>query len=253
MFIGACKPVSERLYGEAYSEIDKSHFRIAVDLLERGAGLDKNNLAKYKHMMEAAQIARFEIQDYDRAIRIYREIILKSEDVDQRIYAQKSVAEIYLENLQSYALALKELQILESIIKDEKENEKIKLKIAQAQYLTGNNQQAIEEIENSLKTAKNETLNFLKLKAQVLVAQKKFKEAIACYQEILKRDAKYFASENLFIATSVVYEENEEYEEALEYMKKYENQIKDKAYFELRNKRLRERLINKPLFKGRRK
>lgn len=253
MLIGACKPTSERLYNEAYSEVDKGHFRIAVDLLEKSADIEKKNNIKFKNLLEAARITRFEIQDYERAIRIYRRIILQAEDVGQRVQSQQAISEIYLENLQNYSMALKELQVLEPLIADENEKEKIKLRISQAQYLTGNNQQAMEEINASIKTAKDEILNFLKLKAQVLLAQKKFKDAILTYQDILKRDSKYFESENLFIATSVVYEENEEYEAALEYLTKYEKQIKDKAYFELRYKRLKERLANKPLFKGKRK
>ena len=251
--VSACRPAAERLYNEASAAIEKGHFRIAVDLLEKSAALEKKPTAKFKYLLEAARIARFEIQDYERSIRIYRSIVLMAEDADQRIYSQKAISELYLENLQSYNQALKELQVLEPLINNENEKEKIRLKIAQAQYLTGNNQQAIDEIDTSLKTAKNEILNFLKLKAQVLVVQKKYKAAILTYQEILIRDEKFFENENLFIATSVVYEENEDYTEALNYLIKYEKKIKDKAYYELRFKRLKERITNKPLFKGRRK
>lgn len=253
VFLGACKPVAERLYTEAHTEIEKGHFRIAVDLLEKSAELEQKETVKIKSLLEAASIARFEIQDYARAVRIYRAIILKSLDEEQRIGAQRAIAEIYFEDLQSYDQALKELQILQPLVRDDKEKEKIKLKIAQTLYLTGNYQQALEEISTVLNSIKNEMLNFLKLKAQVLTAQKKYKEAIAVYEEIRKKDTKYFEQENLFIATSVVYEENEEYAEALEYLTKFEEKIKDKAYYELRFKRLKERLVNRPFYKGRRK
>ena len=155
-----CTPAADRLYDEAYIEIEKGHFRIAVDLLEKSANLEKKNLLKYKHLIEAARISRFEIQDYDRSIRIYRSIILGAEEADQRINSQRAISEIFLENLQSYGLALKELQVLEPLLKDEAEKEKIKFRISQAHYLTGDNQQAIEEISASLKTSKNETWNF---------------------------------------------------------------------------------------------
>jgi tetratricopeptide (TPR) repeat protein len=252
-FVGACKPASERLYGEAYAEIEKGHFRIAVDLLEKSSKLEKKNQLKCKYLSEAARISRFEIQDYERSIRIYKKIILECEEEGQRIKAQESISEVYLENIQNYSLALRELQALEPLLKDVKKKEKTKLKIAQAQYLTGNNDQAIEQIKVSLKNSGIETLALLKLKAQVLVAQKKFKEAIEVYQDIYKRDADYFAKENLFLATSVVYEESEEYEEALEYLNMFEKQIKDRQYLDLRRRRLKERLVNKPLFKGKRK
>ncbi|MBY0553254.1 tetratricopeptide repeat protein [bacterium] len=251
--VSACKPASERLYVEAYAEIEKGHFRIAVDLLEKSSNLEKKNYLKFRYLAEAGRIARFEIQDYERAIRIYKNIILQSEDEAQRINAQEAISEIYLENLQNYAFALRELQVLEPLVKDAKEKEKVRLKIAQSMYLTGNNEQAIEQITTSLKSASSETMNFLKLKAQVLVAQQKYKDAIEAYQDIYKRDPSYFEKENMHIATSVVYEENEEYGEALDYLNKFEKQIKDKQYLDLRKRRLKERLVNKPLFKGKRK
>lgn len=255
VYLSACKPASERLYNEAYAEIEKGHFRIAVDLLEKSAAAEKVEILKTKYLLEAARIARFEIQEFDRAIRMYRAVILQSSNEDQRIGAQQAIAEIYLENLQSYSLALKELQILEPLIKKDKKDIKfnVKLKIAQTQYLTGRYEPALDEINTALRDAKSEASSFLKLKAQILVAQKKYADAIAVYMEILKRDVQYFETENLFIATSVVYEENEEFDAALDFLKKYEKQIKDKPYYELRYKRLKERQANRPFYKGRRK
>ncbi len=252
-FVGACKPTSERLYNEAYAEIEKGRFRIAVDLLEKSSAVEKKNTLKFKYLAESAAIIRFEIQDYERAVRQYRKIILNSDDEMQRIHAQEAIAEIYLENLQNHSFALKELQVLEPLLKDEKTKEKTKLKISQAQYFTGNYQQALDEINISLKTANGEKLNFLKLKAQVLVAEKKYKEALQVFNNIYEQSPVFFEKENLFMATSVVYEENEDFKEALEYLYKFEKQIKDKQYFELRIKRLKQRLMNKPLFRGKRK
>lgn len=253
IFLCACKPGSERLHDEAYAEIEKGHYRVAADLLEKSAEAERSESTKFKTLLEAARITRFEIQDYERSIRTYKKIILQSPDENQRIDAQRAITEIYLENIQNYSQALRELQILEPLVKNEKDKEKIRLKIAQAQYLTGNYQSALEEIETTFKNSITETMNLLKLKAQVFAAQKKYKEAIATYQIIFKKNPQYFESENLFIAASVVYEENEEYSAALDYLVKYENQIKDRAYYELRLKRLKERLINKPFYKGRRK
>lgn len=249
----ACQPTAERLHNKAATEIEKGHFRLAVDLLERSSEAEKSDIIKYATLLEAARITRFEIQDYERAIRQYRKIILQSPDEQQRIESQRAIAEIYLENLQNYSAAQRELQILEPLIKNLKDKERVKLKTAQALYLTGNYQSAIEEIDISIKESQHEKQNFMKLKAQVLVAQKNYKEAIAIYQNIFKHYPEFFEKENLFMATSVVYEENEKYAEALDYLLKNEKQIKDKAYFELRVKRLKERLVNKPFYKGKRK
>ena len=251
--VSACGPRAETLYTEAYSEIENGRFRIAVDLLEKSSNLETNNFSKYRNLSEAARLTRFEILDYERSIRMYRIVILKADDQAQRIAAQEAISEIYLENLQDYPMALRELQVLEPLLVDNRKKEKTRLRIAQALYLTGNNQQALEEINSAQKLIKFHELNFLKLKAQVLVSQKKYKEAIEAYDELRAKNINFFKEENLFIATSVVYEENEEYAEALNFLTKYEPMIKDKAYFELRTKRLKERMANKPLFKGKRK
>jgi tetratricopeptide (TPR) repeat protein len=253
IFGAGCAPRSEVLYEQALSEIQKGHFRIAVDLLERSAKVEKNDLNRNRYLSEAGRIVRFEIQDYERAIRIFRKIILDSDDEAQRLQSQEAVAEIYLENLQDYQSALKELQMLEPLLKDTKKKEKTKLRIAQTLYLTGNYQQALEEIEAAQKYFLVQEFNFSKLKGEILTAQKKYKEAIANYDGLRQKYPEQFAKENLFIAASIVFEENEQYSDALSYLKKYETQITDKVYFELRIKRLKERLDNKPLSRGPRK
>lgn len=251
--MSACTPQAEKLYNDAYKEIESGHFRVALSLLERSADLEKNDKKKTKALTEAARISRFEIQDFDRALRIYRQIILKSQDPRQRFNAQDSLAEVYLENLQNYSQALKELLILEQLDVGAELKEKTKLKIAQAQFLSGNPTASLEYIDAAAKTKLMDRKPFLKLKSQVLLSMKKYDDALATYEEIRRLDDHYFTQENLFIATSIVYEEKEDYQSAISYLEKYQDQIEDKSYYELRIKRLKEKLINKPLFKGRRK
>ncbi len=253
LLLQACSPKADVLYEKSIGETKDGHFRVAVDLLIHSAEVEKKNQTKYKYLFEAARLVRFEIQDYGRSLKILRQIILGAEEANQRLQAQEALTEILIENQLDYALGLKELQKLEPLLTDTKQKEKTKLKIAQTLYLTGQLQLALEEILANEKNITNFESNFLKLKAEIFLAQKKYKESITAYDDIKKRDPVYFATENLFIATSIVYEENEQYSEALNYLNKNEKQIKDKAYFELRTKRLIERLANKPLFKGVRK
>lgn len=249
----SCSPQAEKLYNEAYQEIEIGHFRVAINLLEQSAKIEKNDKKKTKALLEAARISRFEIQDFERALRLYREIILKSQDSGQRIAAQEAIAEINLENLQNYSQALKELLILEQLNLNTEQKEKIKLRIAQAQFLTGNPETALEYIESALKTAKKDRKYFLKLKAEVLLASRKRDEAIVVYEDLRKLDEKFFADENLYIATSIAYEEKEDYGLALSYLEKNRSRIHDLSYLELREKRLKEKVLNKPLSRGRRK
>ncbi len=251
--VSSCAPRSEQLYNEAYQEIGRGHFRVALSLLEESAKIEKNDKKKTKALVEAARISRFEIQDFDRALKIYRMIILKSQDAKQRVNAQEALAEIYLENLQNYSQALKELLILEQLDIDADQKEKIKFKIAQAQFLTGHAETALENIETALRSSTKQAKILLKLKAEILISMKKLDDALATYEQVRKLDDKFFSDENLYIATSIVFEEKEDYLSALTYLEKYRDQIKDAPYFELRQKRLKEKLANKPLSKGKRK
>jgi tetratricopeptide (TPR) repeat protein len=246
----SCKSRSEILYEQASSEIENGNYRTGVDLLEKSSLIEKNHSLKYRYLTEAGRIIRFELQNYDRAIRVFRKIILESDDEFQRIAAQEAITEIYLENLQEYESALKELQILEPLLKDFKKKEKIHLRIAQTLYLTGKSKQALEEISSAEKYVKFQGLHFLKLKAEILLSEKRYKETLSTYEELRGKNPKYFAEENLFIATSIVFEENEQLTEALNYLIKNEVFIKDKSYFELRIKRLKSKIANKPLSQG---
>lgn len=246
----SCTDRSTTLYEEAVNKIQSQDFKVAVELLEKASQLQKVNNIKYKYLYEAARIIRFELQNYQKSLKLFRQIILESEDENQRIAAQESITEIYLENLQDYENALKELQILEPLLKDSKKREKAKLRIAQTLFLTGHNKQALEEITSAEKNIKFNEAIFLKLKAEILVSEKNYKDAIETYQILYDKSPNYFADENLHIAISIVYEENQQYTDALNYLVKHETLIKDKSYYELRIKRLRSLIANKPLSNG---
>lgn len=249
----SCNSRSENLYEQAISQLDRGNYSSAANLMEKTAQLEKDATQKYRYLGEAARIVRFELQQYQKAMRMFREIILSSPDEAQRISAQEAVSEIYLENLQDYSGALKELQILEPLLKDAKKKEKIRLRIAQTLYLTGHSDQALEEITAAEKYVMHQGLHFLKLKAEILVAEKRYKETLQTYEELRLKNPSYFAEENLYIAVSIVYEEIEQYTEALNYLIKNEAAVKDRAYYELRIKRLKSKIANKPLSKGIRK
>ena len=57
----------------------------------------------------------------------------------------------------------------------------------------------------------------------------------------------------VFPVEVAVYEEKEDYVTALSYLEKHKSRIQDLPYLELREKRLKEKILNKPLSRGRRK
>jgi tetratricopeptide (TPR) repeat protein len=249
----SCSSRADKLYQQASTELENGNYASAAELLEKTSQLESDNVQKFRYMAEAARVYRFELQKYQKALSLLKNIILAAEEEGQRIAAQESITEIYYENLQDYSTALKELQILEPLLKDTNKKEKVRLRIAQMLYLTGNNKQALEEISSAEKYVKFQGLQFLKLKAEILLAERRYKETLQTYEELRSKNSNYFAEENLYIAASIVYEENEQYTEGLNYLLKYEPAIKDKTYYELRVKRLKAKIANKPLSKGIRK
>ena len=249
----ACQSRAEKFYHLAQKKIEQRQFLDAVDLLENSAELEKNNRLWSKTNFEIARILRFEIHDYNKALLVYRDLILKSEDASIRLLAQEAIAEIYFENIQDYTTAVKEYLLIESLIKDPEKLEEIRLKIAQCYRYTGSFKTALEYIEiflSSLKTQKN---SFLKLKAQTLASLGQYDEAIKNYNLILVNNPKYFLDENLYVAVAMTFEEKQDYKTALAYIQQNKDKIKDVAYVDLRIKRLNEKLLNKPFTKGVRK
>lgn len=253
LLFSACESRSEKLYKQAYDKISANQFLDAIDLLESSSDIEKDPEKKTRALFEAARLLRFEIQDYNKALMHLKKIVLESSDEKIRLLSQEAIADIYFDNLQNYPQALKELLILEPLIKDEVKKESIRLKIAKCQFLTGNSKVALEYIQSFLPQLKDAKKNFLLLKAQILQSTQKLDESLLVYDEIYKLDIEYFKSENLFSAVSLVMEEKQDYKKAIEYVQSHEADFTDKNYYDLRLKRLREKLTNKPFSKGVRK
>lgn len=249
----ACQSRAEKFFHLAQEKIEQRQFLDAVDLLENSAELEKNNRVWSKTLFEIARILRFEIHDYNKALMVYRDLILKSEDASIRLLSQEAIAEIYFENIQDYMTAVKEYLLLESLIKDSEKLEQIRLKIAQCYRYTGNFKTALEYIEVFLGSAKSAKSSFLKLKAQTFSSLANYDEAIKTYNLILQGDPKFFSDENLYVAIAMAFEEKQDYKAAMAYLQQNKNKIKDQAYVDLRIKRLNEKLVNKPFTKGVRK
>lgn len=253
MTVLSCRSRSEKLYIQAYEKINQNQFVEAIELLESSAELEKDNIKKTKALLEAARLLRFEIHDYERALKHLRTVVLESQDQKLRLLSQEAIVEIYFDHTQNYKDALQELLILEPLLPESKKKDAVRLKIAQALHLVENNQAALEYIDGVLKNISSNKNVFIKTKAQILQSQKKLDEALKIYEEIFSKTPKYFIDENLFSAVSLIQEEKKDYKVAIEYLTKNAGHIADKNYLELRLKKLKEKQINKPFSRGMRK
>lgn len=249
----SCQSRAEKLFNKAQEKLEQHQFVEAVELLKKSSDLEKNNRLWSRSTLELARILRFDLHDFIEALRIYRELILKSEDASVRLLSQRALSEIYFENLQDYVAASKELLLLESLVKDNEELDKIRFKIAQCYKYTGNFKTTLEYIDIFLPTSEKEKSAFLKLKAQVYSSLGQFKETIKYYDQILEQDKEYFINENLYVAKAIALENNQDYKASMSFLEANKNNIKDEFYVDLRIKRLKEKLQNKPFNKGVRK
>lgn len=252
-FVSACQSRAEKLYHLGMQRLEQRDYLEAVDLLENSAELEKNNRLWSRTTFEIARILRFDIQDYKKALYVYNELILKSEDSAIRLQSQESMADINFENIQDYSAAVKDYLLLESLVKEPVKLEQIRLKIAQCYRYTGNFKTALEYIDVFMKSIKGSKSPFYKLKAQIHAAQSQPEEALKNYNLILSTDPTYFLNENLYVAVAMVLEEKQDYKAAIAYLNQHQDKIKDQSYVELRLKRLDEKLKNKPFTKGIRK
>lgn len=248
-----CQSRAEKFYNLAQEKIHQRQYLDAVNLLENSAELEKNNRIWSKTNFEMATLLRLDIHDYSKAIHVYRQIILKSEDANLRIQSQQALADIYFENIQDYLLAIKELLLLESLETDAKNLEKIRLKLAQAYKYTGQFKTALEVVDLASKNAQEQKLNFLKLKYQIFNSLDQPDKALTSINLIELIDKEFFISENLFLDKAMIFEQKQDYKSSLETIKQYAQFVKDKNYLDLRLKRLQNKLTNKPFARGIRK
>ena len=81
-------------------------FETALRLLQRVLQSDPDSLAALKASRQGAKIAQVEAASYPVAVEFLKTIVLRSPDDGERKAAQKSIAQIYFDNLQDYDQAV---------------------------------------------------------------------------------------------------------------------------------------------------
>ncbi len=250
-----CTNREEKIYNEAENQIQKGHFRIAVSELEKVIQRSPSSDFGIKAIREAARVTFFEIKDFKKASEFFKLLLLYSKDAQERVQAQKQIADIYFNQLNDYPRAVIEINKYISMIHDPEEKAKYKISLARAYYYQNNFSQAENEVNEFLRQADDEKLIFelLILKGNIALAEKNLNKAIEIYSKVLKDFPVLAQKENVALTLAICYEENKEFKKAIETLEILKKSHPMPEYIDVRIKRLSERQKNAPGAKGMRK
>lgn len=236
----ASKLKSEKLYRQATAE-----YELLVKLYP-------NEKISLQAAEDAAHITEFEIKDYKRTIQFLEFLVMKSDQTEKRILAQEKLARIYFDQIQDYKNAITQFNKLIPHLESKSDQLRVRLMTARALYYLGEFDQSLTEVDSLLRIGAEDDQKYeaLLLKSNIYMAKKTFSKSIEIYNELIKLDEKRSRLENIHLALALCYEEMTDYKKAIEVIEEAKKLDPQNEYFELRIKRLTERLANKPGAKG---
>lgn len=249
----SCNSAEDKLLQVARSEAQKGHFRIAVSEFEKVLIRSPDSKEALIAAREAARLLFYEIQDFDRAIRYYRMLVLSSSDPVERLNSQKQIVSIYFDHLTDYPHAIVEINKMVVMLQSQKEKTEYKMKLARAYYYQNNFIQAENEVDEFLHDNQPDELKFdmLFLKGNINLAKKDLPKAIEIFRKIILDFPERAIKENVGLTLSVCLEEQRDYKGAVEVLEKMRSLYSTPEYIDIRIHRLQGRLKNMPGARGR--
>jgi tetratricopeptide (TPR) repeat protein len=171
--------------------------------------------------LEAARLGGgiwlYELKDYPRAIFFFRHIVRHSQKPVEVKWAQQKLAELYYEKLSDYTQAVVEYQRLIQANPSREEAAEYKLKLGRSYFYLANFDQAISEAQEFLanNTGVRKKFEFLMLKADSLLAEKKTDDAIEAYKIIEKEFGQSNDLSDVKLNMSLAYEEKKDWDNAV--------------------------------------
>jgi tetratricopeptide (TPR) repeat protein len=249
--IWSCKKADQIDFENGKKEVTSGNFRTAISYFEKVIQRDEKSVLASRANEEAAHIALYDIKDFERAIKFYKNIVLSSNDIKQRVQAQRQIAQIYFDNLNNYEKAIIEYSKLLELPHSESDESIYKIAIARSYYYLGNFAQAESETDEHLrkKLSNEQEYDLLLLKANLRIAQKDHQAASLLYAKLISKYPERSKKEDIFLSLVLCYEELGDYKKALDVLEILRPTYKPTEYLDLKIKRLLERQKNQP--KGR--
>ena len=251
--ISGCVSSEQNELGEAQSEAQKAHYRIAVSHYESVILRSPGSPISLTASREAAKLAFFELKDFKKAAQFYQKIVLQSPDAAERLASQKQIVLIYFDQLGDYEKSVVEINKLSAMLETPQEKAANKILLARAYYHQSNYIQAENEVDEFLRNnpSLEQKFDMLLLKANIEIAKKDMPAAIVLLSGLLKEFPERAIKENVAVTLSVCYEEMKDFKSSVETLEKLREKHPMPEYVDVRIKKLKERIQNQPGARGR--
>jgi tetratricopeptide (TPR) repeat protein len=179
--------------------------------------------------LEAARlgggVCLYELKDYPKAIFFFRHIVRHSQKPLEVRWAQQKLAEIFYEKLNDYNQSVVEYQRLLQANPSKEEAADFQLRLAKSYFYLANFDQAIAETQEYLGhgPAPAKEFEFLMLKADSLLAQKRVDEALTTYDQIEKQFGEKRDISEVKLNKSLAFEEKSDWDRAVSELESIKN------------------------------
>jgi tetratricopeptide (TPR) repeat protein len=253
LLVSGCTVSSEQLeYKHAEEAVAKNdypgaivHYKAVVDRYV------KSPLA-IKAAKEAARISHYQLNRPKDALPYYKHVVLYSSLADERIEAEKKLADIYFSQTLDYTQAIVEYNRLIELPHSSAEDFTYRLSVARSYYYLTNFYQAKIEIESILSRNfdKDQVFDALLLKANIFLTSKDLDDAVLTLKQIIEKYPQKAKTESIGLILAVAYEEQKNFAKAIETLQSIKDTYPRKAFIEQRIKTLQERQSFLPGAKG---
>ncbi|MDZ4661940.1 MAG: tetratricopeptide repeat protein [Pseudomonadota bacterium] len=251
LFLVGCTKGSEKsIKEEALVNEQGGDYQKALKNYQELIQRTKNNQLVVDYAKAAGQIALVKAKDFAQAIGFFRLVVLKSSKQEERVEAQKNLANIYFSYLPipDYEKAINEFSKLLSLSLSEEEKFEMRLSLAKSYYRLNNFFQAQTEIDTLLESLKdkNKKYELKKLKADIYLSAKELDKAVETYQDLLVAFPQEAKKDDMALSLAVCYEDQGNYSKSIEVLEGMKKAYSHPEFIELRIKRLRDRRAQQP-------
>ena len=204
---------------------------------------------------KSAQVCR--TRSVKEAVWFYEYLMERVEELEKRKKIQKTLAEIYFEQLKDYEKAIEMYSFLrEGKEKKKSEKEFYSFRIALSYFEMGKWTMSLKEVNSLIAQEKKEhkappashpkalsLADQMFLKARILLMQKQYSLAEQAFREIQKTAPAYFQENQLFFYLSFIYEFQKDFHQAISELENFQSASE---FFQDKIKRLKKRQSNQP-------
>lgn len=253
--MASCTSPENQIFKDAMESVQKGQNQEALDLFDKVTKRSPETGLGIRAAREAARVSFYEVKNHKKAAEYLKLLILWSRDPADRMQAQQQLAAIYFDNLQDYKSAVVEYYKLAQLSKTVAEEAQYRTNLARAHYYLNDFAQAEIEIQSVLKLKTDTKTRFAAqtLNGNILLAQRKYKEASTIFSQTIKEFPEQAILENTYLNLAVCLEELGDFANAIKTLEGLQGKYSPPEYLELRIKRLKERQKNQPGARGFRK